>query len=89
MSYRLVLSEQVKKQIKKMDKHLGLMLAKDLKKQFDGLADPRSKGKALTGDYKGLWRYRIGRYRVICDLRDDELIILALAVGHRKNIYKT
>ncbi|MFR4401510.1 MAG: type II toxin-antitoxin system RelE family toxin [Peptococcus niger] len=89
MSYRLVLSEQVKKQIKKMDKHLGLMLAKDLKKQLDGLADPRSKGKALTGDYKGLWRYRIGRYRVICDLRDDELIILALSVGHRKNIYKT
>lgn len=88
MSYKLVISDDVKKQLKKMDKHLGLMLAKDMKKRLDGLDNPRHIGKALTGQLKGLWRYRVGNYRVICDIVDEELIILALEVGHRKHIYK-
>ncbi|MBK0347428.1 type II toxin-antitoxin system RelE/ParE family toxin [Aerococcaceae bacterium zg-ZJ1578] len=87
MSYKLVVSDDVRKQIKKMDKHVGLMLAKDMKKRLDGLTNPRQIGKALTGQYKGLWRYRVGNYRIICDIVDDELIILALEVGHRKDIY--
>ncbi len=87
MTYRLVVSEGVKKKIKKMDKHLGLMLAKDMKLKLDKLEDPRRLGKALKGEHKGLWRYRIGAYRVICDIRDDELIVLAIDIGHRKNIY--
>ncbi|MGF3084332.1 type II toxin-antitoxin system RelE family toxin, partial [Streptococcus pyogenes] len=65
-----------------------LMLAKDMKKRLDGLNNPRQFGKALTGQYKGLWRYRVGNYRVICDIVDNEMIILALEVGHRKEIYK-
>lgn len=88
MSYKLVLSDDVVKQLKKMDKHVGLMLAKDMKKRLDGLSHPRKIGKALTGQFKGLWRYRVGNYRVICDIIDDELIVLALEVGHRKEIYK-
>ncbi|HER6772870.1 TPA: type II toxin-antitoxin system RelE/ParE family toxin [Streptococcus pyogenes] len=88
MNYRLVISDDVKKQLKKMDKHIALMLAKDMKKQLDNLTNPRQIGKALTGQYKGLWRYRIGNYRVICDIIDDELVTIALEVGHRKDIYK-
>ncbi|WP_338024818.1 type II toxin-antitoxin system RelE/ParE family toxin [Anaerococcus marasmi] len=64
------------------------MLAKDMKSKLDGLENYRSIGKALVGQYKGLWRYRIGSYRVICDIRDDELIVLAIDIGHRKEIYK-
>ena len=45
-------------------------------------------GKALTGDKKGLWRYRIGEYRLIIEIQDDKLIILILTVGHRKDVYK-
>ena len=88
MTYRLVVSEGVKKKNKKMDKHLGLMLAKDMKVRLDKLEDPRRLGKALKGDYKALWRYRIGSYRVICDIRDDELIVIAIDIGYRKNIYE-
>lgn len=88
MTYKLVVSDEVKKQLKKMDKHVGLMLAKDMKKRLDGLSNQRQLGKALTGQFKGLWRYRVGNYRVICDIIDDELIILSLEVGHRKDIYK-
>lgn len=87
MTYRLLISDDVRKKIKNMDKHLGLMLVRDMKAKLDGL-NPRSIGKALVGQYKGLWKYRIGAYRVICDIRDDELIVVAIDIGHRKNIYK-
>ena len=49
---------------------------------------PRQQGKALTGKYKGLWRYRVGDYRIICDIQDNQLIILVLELGHRKEVYK-
>lgn len=88
MTYRLLISDDVRKKIKKMDKHLGLMLARDMKAKLDGLENPGSIGKALAGQYKGLWRYRIGAYRVICDIIDDELIVVAIDIVHRKNIYK-
>lgn len=87
MTYKLLISDDVSKKIKKMDKHLALMLTREMKAKLDGLENPRSIGKALVGQYKGLWRYRIGAYRVICDIRDDELIVLAIDIGHRKNIY--
>ena len=51
------------------------------------LNDPRSRGKALTAGLAGLWRYRVGDYRIICDIQDDELVILAVEMGKRDHIY--
>jgi mRNA interferase RelE/StbE len=50
--------------------------------------DPRRFGKALRHELKGLWRYRIGDYRVVCQIQDEQLTVLALAVGHRQNVYR-
>lgn len=50
--------------------------------------NPRSEGKALKGIFKGLWRYRVGDYRIICDIRDDSLTVIAIKIGHRKAIYQ-
>lgn len=88
MTYKLLISDDVKKKLSKMDKYLALMLAKDMRKKLDGLENPRRIGKDLVGDHKGLWRYRIGAYRVICQIRDDELVVLTIDIGHRSNIYK-
>lgn len=88
MAYKLLYDHQARKQLKKMDNGVALMLAQRLKSMLDGIENPRQHGKALTGQYKGLWRYRVGQYRVICDIRDKELVILALEIGHRKDIYK-
>ena len=49
--------------------------------------DPRAIGKGLTANRSGQWRYRIGDYRLICQIEDNELIILALTIGHRRDIY--
>lgn len=88
MSYNLVLSNDAKKQLKKMDKYVALFLLKEMQKTLNNIENPRYIGKALTGNKKELWRYRIGNYRVICNIDDTNLIILALEVGHRKSICK-
>lgn len=57
--------------------------------QIEALADPRQRGQALKGSALGdFWRYRIGDYRVICDIRDDVLVVLVLDVGHRRDVYR-
>lgn len=88
MSYQLMLSNKARKQLKKLDPPVAEMIIRWLKANVNGVDNLRKHGKALTGEYKDLWRYRVGNYRIICDVRDRELIILALAVGHRKDIYK-
>jgi mRNA interferase RelE/StbE len=49
-------------------------------------AEPRS-GKPLTGPYKGLWKYRIGDYRIIYSIEDKRLVVFVLRIRHRKDVY--
>ena len=51
------------------------------------LEDPRARGKALTGNLSGMWRYRIGDYRVICELINNKLVILVIEIDHHRRIY--
>ena len=52
------------------------------------LDNPRVRGEVLTGNLAGLRRYRIGNWRVVCDLMDTELIVYAIDVGHRSQVYR-
>ena len=52
------------------------------------MEDPRSTGKALAGNLAGLWRYRVGDYRIVCDIEDEVLLILVIDVAHRSKVYK-
>ncbi len=51
------------------------------------LPDPRSRGKGLTGNHSGQWRYRVGDYRILAVIDDAALLVVALTVGHRSEIY--
>jgi mRNA interferase RelE/StbE len=75
------------KQLKKLDKKWQALILDYLEDDIATLEDPRSRGKALVGDRKGLWRYRLGDYRAICKIEDDHMVIIAVALGHRKNVY--
>ncbi|MGY3745833.1 type II toxin-antitoxin system RelE family toxin [Vagococcus salmoninarum] len=88
MTYRVRTTEQFDKQLSKLDKFASRTILKWLAKNLEGVANPRSIGKRLVGNYSGKWRYRVGDYRVICKIEDEELIVLALEVGHRKKVYK-
>lgn len=87
MMYRIETTSRFEKEFKKLDKFTQKMIRSWISKNLADCEDPRSRGKALTADRKGQWRYRIGDYRLICLIQDDELIILALAIGHRKEVY--
>ncbi|MFZ7135190.1 type II toxin-antitoxin system RelE family toxin [Avibacterium avium] len=56
-------------------------------KSLETLEEPRDRGKGLVGDLSGMWRYRVGDYRIICHIDNGELLITALEIGHRREIY--
>lgn len=85
--YTLKYSERAIKQLKKLDKGTQKLILTWLGKNLENCDNPRIKGKGLTANRSGEWRYRVGNYRIICDIRDEELIILALSIGYRRNIY--
>jgi mRNA interferase RelE/StbE len=86
--YSLATSAKFDKQVKKLDKTNQKQITDYLLKNVKNTTNPRAFGKALVGNLKGLWRYRVGYYLIICDIQDDECLVLALETGHRKDIYK-
>ena len=70
-----------------MDKYTKRILFEWIDKNLEGCTDPRAHGKPLSANRAGQWRYRVGDYRIIADIQDGKLVILVIAVGHRREIY--
>ena len=87
MAWTVKVSDYAEKQLRKLDKPIQKRLLDWLDDRIEGCKNPRHFGEPLRGDMAGLWRYRIGDYRVICEIQDQQLIVLALAVGHRRETY--
>ncbi len=87
MSYKFVFSKKFHKELSKLDPNNKKIILAYITKNFNNIDDPRSFGKALKGNFKGMWRYRVGNYRLICDIQDNNFIILALSVDHRRDVY--
>ena len=87
MTYTLKTAPRFDKEFKKLDNYTRRMIMSWIKKNLIGCENPRQHGKALVANRSGQWRYRIGDYRLICLIEDDELVILALTIGHRKEVY--
>ena len=88
MNYSVEASARFKKEFKKLDRYTQKMIKAWITKHLQGCEDPKVMGKALTANYSGLWRYRAGDYRLICRIEDQKFLILALTIGHRRDIYK-
>ena len=87
MTFVVETTPRFDKEFKKLDRYTQRMLAAWINKNLVGCEDPRAHGKGLTANRSGQWRYRIGDYRMICLIEDERLVILALTVGHRREIY--
>lgn len=87
-SYQVEYSKRAVKDLKRLDRYTRQMIYSWIDKNLVGCEDPRAHGKGLTTNRSGQWRYRIGDYRLICQIKDAELVILALSVGHRRDVYK-
>ncbi len=87
--WRLQFSKKASKQLSKMDAGVRRIVIAWLLKNIDGCDDPRAHGKGLTTNKSGIWRYRVGDYRILCDIQDEQLVVLAIEIGHRRNIYNS
>lgn len=87
MAWRIEIDKDVQREMKKLDKQVAKRITAKLR-EISQLDDPRSMGKGLTGNLAGLWRYRVGDYRIICDIEDGVLVILVVDVAHRREVYK-
>jgi mRNA interferase RelE/StbE len=77
------------KQLRKLDRSVQIRLLDWLTERIEGCKNPRHFGEPLRGNRSGLWRYRVGDYRIICEIEDEKLIVLALAIGHLRKIYRS
>jgi mRNA interferase RelE/StbE len=88
MSYAVETTPRFDKEFKKLDRYTKLIIKSWIDKNLVDCENPRQHGKALIANRSGQWRYRIGDYRLICLIEDEKLVITALNIGHRRNIYK-
>jgi mRNA interferase RelE/StbE len=87
--WRIEFDSRAVKELSKFDKPIQRRILTVLKDRIAPLEDPRSIGEALRGEELGrFWKYRVGPYRIICDIRDAEIVILVLRIGDRKEIYE-
>lgn len=87
MIYSFETTSGFDKAFKKLDRYTQRMIKSWIDKNLLGCENPRQHGKGLTSNRSGQWRYRIGDYRMICLIEDDKLVIMALTVGHRREVY--
>ncbi len=88
LAWTLRLSETAKRQLGKLDTSNAQAILRYLNRLLLETTDPRERGKGLRANLSGLWRYRVGDYRVICSIEHHELVVLVLQVGHRRDVYK-
>lgn len=86
-TYKLFLSNRFKRSFKKIDKHNALIITKWIDKNLYACTNPYFQGKYLKGKFEGYWRYRIGNYRLIVKIEHDKLVITAIEIAHRRDIY--
>lgn len=87
MVWTINYSDRALKSLRKMDKQNARRIVDFMDLRIAVAADPRQSGKPLKGELGEFWRYRVGDYRILCEIRDDELVILATTIGHRREVY--
>jgi mRNA interferase RelE/StbE len=88
VAWTIEYARSVRKSVEKLDAPTRRRIRAYIEDRIAVAEDPRALGKALTGPLGGLWRYRVGDHRVICDIQDDRRAVLVLAIGHRRDVYR-
>lgn len=87
MTYSVSYTKRAVKQLRKLDAFARTTILQWIDKNLEGTTDPRRHGKGLTANHSGEWRYRVGDYRILANILDDEIVIEVFAIGHRRDIY--
>jgi len=88
LAWRIEITRTATRQITKLDRQAQGSILHFLRERLSPTDSPRQWGRALQGEKRGLWRYRVGDYRLICDIQDEKITVLVLELGHRKDVYR-
>lgn len=86
MDWTVEISDIAERQLKKLDRPVQKRILDWLADRVEGCKNPKHFGEPLKGDFSGFWRYRIGGYRVLCEINDSRVIVLVLTIGHRRQV---
>jgi mRNA interferase RelE/StbE len=87
-AWTIEVTATAQKQIEKLDRQVAKQIYRFLRERVAIAEDPRRIGKRLIALGKEVWRYRVGDYRIICDIQDERLVVMVVKVGHRREIYR-
>lgn len=87
LRWRVEFDRDAAKEFRKLGEPARRTILRYLRERIATAGDPRRFGKALAGEFAGLWRYRIGDHRLIVSFEEDRLVVLVLRVGHRRKVY--
>jgi mRNA interferase RelE/StbE len=88
LAWTIEYSDTARKQLSKIDRQIARRIPDYMDARIADAGNPRSDGRHLKGPLGGLWRYRIGDYRVICEIGDGRLRILVVRIAHRRDVYR-
>lgn len=88
MIWKIDFNDEADKNLAKLNPHARKILRDYLDNRILKLKHPKDTGKALTGNYRGLWRYRVDKFRIICRIQEDKLIVLVVKIGKRDEVYE-
>lgn len=87
MAWTVEWDERAVREAQKLGREARRRIVTYMRERIATSEDPRRFGKPLLAEKAGLWRYRVGDYRIVCRIEDDRVVVLILAVGHRSKIY--
>jgi mRNA interferase RelE/StbE len=87
MTWNVEFDDRASRELRKLNPNIQDRILKWIRETLAVNEDPRRVGKSLKGNMKGLWRYRVGDYRIISQIQDDSILILVIRIGHRKDVY--
>jgi mRNA interferase RelE/StbE len=88
MAWRVEFDRDAARDLRKLDIQAQRRILRYLRERIATDEDPRRFGHPLTHELKGLWRYRIGDFRIVASIEDDRLVVLVVTVGHRREVYR-
>ena len=87
MAWKIEITDTARKQLAKLDHQVQVSIIRYLRERIATEENPRRFGAPLRRELVNRWKYRIGAYRLICDIQDDKLLVLVLLLGHRSRVY--
>ena len=87
-AWRVEFDRAAVRDLRKLGSEAERLILLYLRERISGSDDPRRFGHALTGDRRGLWRYRVGDYRIVASIEDNHFVVLVVTIGHRREVYR-